>query len=86
MNNAPRGPPLAGILRVVSAIRIWHNPQVELSEALGRLVSTVETGVELNKQGFDSIRYSGNVWMLHNAFAEAIPQMRAGCWTKGGKP
>ena len=33
---------------------------------------TVEQGIDVNKQGFDFICYSGDVWVLHNALAEAI--------------
>ena len=31
------------------------------------------------KQGFDFICYSGDVWVLQNALAEAVSQLRAGC-------
>src|SRR5216684_2677019 len=51
-------------------------------KALGRLVPTVEQGIELNSQGFDFICYSGDVWVLHNALAEAIERLRAGCKPK----
>jgi 2-keto-3-deoxy-L-rhamnonate aldolase RhmA len=57
-------------------------------KALGRLVPTVETGIELNRLGFDFICYSGDIWVLHNALAEAISALRQGCQTKksGKKP
>jgi 2-keto-3-deoxy-L-rhamnonate aldolase RhmA len=58
--------------RVVAATR-KHN------KALGRLVPTVEQGIELNRQGFDFICYSGDVWVLHNALADAMTQLRQGC-------
>lgn len=48
-------------------------------KALGRLVPTVEQGVQLHAMGFDFICYSGDVWVLHNALAEAIGKLRAGC-------
>jgi 2-dehydro-3-deoxyglucarate aldolase/4-hydroxy-2-oxoheptanedioate aldolase len=51
-------------------------------KALGRLVPTVELGVELNKAGFDFICYSGDVWVLHNALAEAIARLREGVEAK----
>ena len=41
-------------------------------KALGRLVPTVEQGIELYAKGFDFICYSGDVWVLHNALAEAM--------------
>lgn len=52
-------------------------------KALGRLVPTVEQGIAINKIGFDFICYSGDVWVLHNALAEAIAALRKGC--KGGR-
>lgn len=51
-------------------------------KALGRLVPTVEQGVEIFAQGFDFICYSGDVWVLHNALAEAISTLRDKCRTK----
>jgi 2-keto-3-deoxy-L-rhamnonate aldolase RhmA len=53
-------------------------------KSLGRLVPSVEQGVLLNRQGFDFICYSGDVWVLHNALAEAVGQLRKGCRRKGG--
>ncbi|MFM9860937.1 aldolase/citrate lyase family protein [Pseudoxanthobacter sp. M-2] len=50
-------------------------------KAMGRLVPTVEVGIELYDVGFDFICYSGDVWVLHNALAEAIGKLREG--TKG---
>ncbi len=50
-------------------------------KALGRLVPTVELGVELYDAGFDFICYSGDVWVLHNALAEAITRLREGVKT-----
>ena len=48
-------------------------------KSLGRLVPTVESGVEVFGQGFDFVCYSGDVWVLHNALAEAIGKLREGC-------
>ncbi|MDP9138119.1 MAG: aldolase/citrate lyase family protein [Pseudomonadota bacterium] len=48
-------------------------------KSLGRLVPTVDLGIALYKQGFDFCCYSGDVWVLHNALAEAIGTLRAGC-------
>jgi 2-keto-3-deoxy-L-rhamnonate aldolase RhmA len=58
--------------RVVKAAR-------KHKKALGRLVPNVEHGIELNKLGFDFICYSGDVWVLHNALADAVGKLRAGC-------
>jgi 2-keto-3-deoxy-L-rhamnonate aldolase RhmA len=63
------------IERVVTATKKHH-------KALGRLVPTVEQGIELCAKGFDFICYSGDVWVLHNALAEAISQLREGCAPK----
>jgi 2-keto-3-deoxy-L-rhamnonate aldolase RhmA len=54
-------------------------------KALGRLVPTVAEGVKLNKAGFDFICYSGDVWVLHNALAEAIQGLRAGVGKGAGE-
>jgi 2-keto-3-deoxy-L-rhamnonate aldolase RhmA len=48
-------------------------------KSLGRLVPTVEQGIQLYGMGFDFICYSGDVWVLHNALAEAIGKLREGC-------
>jgi 2-keto-3-deoxy-L-rhamnonate aldolase RhmA len=48
-------------------------------KALGRLVPNVETGIAVNKIGFDFICYSGDIWVLHNALAEAVLKLREGC-------
>lgn len=49
------------------------------NKALGRLVPTVQSGIDFYGQGFDFICYSGDVWVLHNALAEALTALRAGC-------
>jgi 2-keto-3-deoxy-L-rhamnonate aldolase RhmA len=48
-------------------------------KSLGRLVPNVQQGVELYGQGFDFICYSGDVWVLHDALADAIGKLREGC-------
>jgi 2-keto-3-deoxy-L-rhamnonate aldolase RhmA len=48
-------------------------------KSLGRLAPTVQQGIELNAQGFDFICYSGDVWVLHDALADAIKKLREGC-------
>jgi 2-keto-3-deoxy-L-rhamnonate aldolase RhmA len=60
------------IEKVVAATR-------KRKKALGRLVPTVDQGVDFFGQGFDFICYSGDVWVLHNALAEAISALRAKC-------
>jgi 2-keto-3-deoxy-L-rhamnonate aldolase RhmA len=51
-------------------------------KSLGRLVPSVQQGIELYAQGFDFICYSGDVWVLHDALAEAIGKLREGCSVK----
>jgi len=63
------------IARTVAACR-------KHKKALGRLVPTVQLGVELYGVGFDFICYSGDVWVLHNALAEAITGLREGVRAK----
>lgn len=55
-------------------------------KSLGRLVPTVEQGLDLNAQGFDFICYSGDVWVLHNALAEAISKLKAGAAAGTARP
>src|SRR5580704_12854055 len=67
------------IKRVVAAAR-------KHGKSLGRLVPTVQQGIDYNAHGFDFICYSGDVWVLHDALADAINKLRAGCATRrGGK-
>ncbi len=47
-------------------------------KALGRLVPDVATGLAIHRAGFDFVCYSGDVWILHNALATALDEMRAG--------
>jgi 2-keto-3-deoxy-L-rhamnonate aldolase RhmA len=54
-------------------------------KSYGRLVPTVEQGIALNALGFDFICYSGDVWVLHNALAEAMDALRKGCKRRKGR-
>ncbi len=54
-------------------------------KACGRLVPNVATGIEFYNWGFDFICYSGDVWVLQAAVAEAITELRAGCKAKKPK-
>jgi 2-keto-3-deoxy-L-rhamnonate aldolase RhmA len=63
------------IARVIAATK-------KHKKSLGRLVPTVEQGIEINRQGFDFVCYSGDVWVLHNAPAEALAKLRAGTAAK----
>ncbi len=47
-------------------------------KAAGRLVPDVQTGIDLNKQGFDFVCYSGDVWALGAAVKAGIDAIRAG--------
>ena len=45
----------------------------------------VETGVDYFNTGFDFICYSGDVWVLHNALADALTKLREACDGKAGR-
>ena len=60
----------AAIARVVAA-------GAKHGKACGRLVPTVDVGVELYEIGFDFICYSGDVWVLQDAVAAAVHAMRS---------
>jgi 2-keto-3-deoxy-L-rhamnonate aldolase RhmA len=51
-------------------------------KALGRLVPTVDLGIDLYGQGFEFVCYSGDVWVLHDALTDAVSRLRAGCARK----
>jgi 2-keto-3-deoxy-L-rhamnonate aldolase RhmA len=51
-------------------------------KSYGRLVPSVDEGIKIHKLGFDFICYSGDVWVLHNALAEALAALRKGCKTR----
>lgn len=66
-------PKFARAIDTVVAATRKHN------KALGRLVPNVAQGIEFYRKGFDFICYAGDVWVLHNALAEALDALRAGC-------
>jgi 2-keto-3-deoxy-L-rhamnonate aldolase RhmA len=72
-----------GSKRFTDAIARVAAAAAKYGKSLGRLVPTVGQGIELNRQGFDFICYSGDVWVLHDALAEAIRELRQGCSRKG---
>lgn len=51
-------------------------------KALGRLVPNVETGIDYYRKGFSFVCYSGDVWVLHDALAAAVTQLREACTAK----
>ena len=55
-------------------------------KAAGRLVPDVASGVALNKDGFDFICYSGDVWALQAAVKAGLDEIRAGCATQSQRP
>ena len=48
-------------------------------KAAGRRVPDVQTGVDLYRQGFDFICYSGDVWAYQAAVRAGVDGIRAGC-------
>jgi 2-keto-3-deoxy-L-rhamnonate aldolase RhmA len=51
-------------------------------KSLGRVVPTVQQGIEYHALGFDFICYSGDIWVLHDALADALNKLREGCAPK----
>ena len=47
--------------------------------SLGRIAEQVETGLALNRMGFDFLCYSGDIWLLRNALKEGLDRLRAEC-------
>ena len=66
-------PTFTGAMDKIVAAAKKHN------KSLGRLVPTVQQGQDFYAQGFDLICYSGDVWVLHDAMADAVSKIRAGC-------
>jgi 2-keto-3-deoxy-L-rhamnonate aldolase RhmA len=48
-------------------------------KSLGRLVGSVQQGIDVHAEGFDFICYLGDVWLLHDSLADAVGKIRAGC-------
>lgn len=48
-------------------------------KAMGRLVANPQQGIAGYGQGFDFCCYSGDVWVLRDALAAALTQVREGC-------
>jgi 2-keto-3-deoxy-L-rhamnonate aldolase RhmA len=71
-----------GSKKFTSAIKKVAAATAKHGKSLGRLVPNVQQGVELFGQGFDFICYSGDVWVLHDALADAIGKLREGCSQK----
>ena len=46
--------------------------------SLGRITEQVETGVALNRLGFDFLCYSGDIWLLRDSLKAGLDEMRAG--------
>ncbi|MBT6830331.1 MAG: hpch/hpai aldolase [Rhodospirillaceae bacterium] len=47
--------------------------------SLGRIAENVETGVALNRMGFDFLCYSGDIWLLRDSLKAGLDSLRAGC-------
>jgi 2-keto-3-deoxy-L-rhamnonate aldolase RhmA len=55
-------------------------------KAAGRLVPDAAQGIALNREGFDFICYSGDVWALQAAVKAGVDEIRAGCAAHAGGP
>ncbi|MBM3517612.1 MAG: hypothetical protein FJX56_06975 [Alphaproteobacteria bacterium] len=49
------------------------------NRCLARMVPDVTTGVDLYRQGFDMIAYSGDCWVLHGALKAGANELRMRC-------
>ncbi len=47
--------------------------------SLGRIAEQVETGVALNRMGFDFLCYSGDIWLLRDALKTGLDSLRSEC-------
>jgi 2-keto-3-deoxy-L-rhamnonate aldolase RhmA len=63
--------------RFKDAIRRTAEACRKHGKALGRLVPDAQTGVALNKEGFDFVCYSGDVWALGAAVKAGVDAIRA---------
>jgi 2-keto-3-deoxy-L-rhamnonate aldolase RhmA len=66
-------PAFTGAMERIVAAAKKHN------KSLGRLVPNAQQGQDFFAQGFDFICYSGDIWVFHDAVAEAVAKIRAGC-------
>jgi 2-keto-3-deoxy-L-rhamnonate aldolase RhmA len=48
-------------------------------KSLGRLVPNVQQGIDYFGQGFDFVCYQGDIWLYHDALADGVAKIRAGC-------
>ena len=59
------------------------------NKALGRLTADAAGAIALNKQGYDVLCYSGDLWVYQQALIQGISEIRKGCKprksTKGAK-
>jgi 2-keto-3-deoxy-L-rhamnonate aldolase RhmA len=74
-----------GHKKFADAITRVANATRKHKKSLGRLVPTVEQGIEVHGIGFDFICYSGDVWVLHDALATALTALRKGCKGRKGR-
>ena len=61
----------------------WSPPPQAQARRWAAWCRRSSTGIDFYKRGFDFICYSGDVWVLQNALAEAVTQLRAGCKKRG---
>ncbi len=48
-------------------------------KSLGRMVASIDEGVALNKQGFDFICYSADLWLMQSALRTGLEELRQRC-------
>ena len=47
--------------------------------SLGRIAEQVETGIALNRMGFDFLCYSGDIWLLRDGLKAGLDALRTEC-------
>ena len=62
---------IRAVERIVAAAKRTGKP-------VGRLVGSIEEGLQLYRQGFDFIGYSGDVWILQDGLSAALRALRQG--------
>ena len=55
-------------------------------KSLARMVPDVATGLALNKQGFDFIAYSGDIWVYQAALMAGVDELRRKCKPRRARP
>lgn len=67
-----------GSAKFIDAVEAVKAAARNAGKSIGRLVPTPEHGIELFREGFDFICYSGDVWVLGEGLRRGVEAVRAG--------